>query len=301
MKDKLSSRPSILDTILPTDFDIGCRRQTFAYGYMEALTDPKTTVFTQEPQRFTEKGILDAEGTEHELDLVIAATGYDQSHLPRYPKIVNGKSMNEAMADMRSPPSYMALMLQGMPNYFNPSSAFGPLPQGNFYQSTEAFGKYMVKAINKMQIDRIISITPKDRAVDHFVRHSLAYLKRTAVMGPCVAWYKGNESDRPPALWPGARNQFIRVLDTPRFEDMDIRYENEEDIFGFMGNGWTVWDDAEKESDRTWVSSAMMPTLSDLFDCIVIRWLTFVLSHVVHGPAREDRGGEHNRETEGYR
>lgn len=184
--------------------------------------------------------------------MVIAATGYDQSHLPRYPKIVNGRSINDAMAKLRSPPSYLAVMLQGMPNYFNPSSAFGPLPQGNFYQSTEAFGRYIVKCIAKMQIDRIISITPKDRAVEHFVRHSMAYLKRTAVMGPCVAWYKGNESDRPPALWPGARNQFIRVLETPRFEDFEIRYEDEEDMFGFLGNGWTVWDDAEAESDRTW-------------------------------------------------
>lgn len=83
MKDKLSSKPEILESILPEDFDIGCRRQTFAYGYMEALTDPKTTVFTRSPQRFTANGILDADGNEHELDMVIAATGYDQSHLPR--------------------------------------------------------------------------------------------------------------------------------------------------------------------------------------------------------------------------
>ena len=143
-----------------------------------------------------------------------------------------------------------------MPNYFNPSSAFGPLPQGNFYQSAEAFTKYIVKAIEKIQIDRILSITPKDRAVDLFVRHSLAYLKRTAVMGPCVAWYKGNESDKPPALWPGARSQFIRILETPRFEDFDIMYEDEDDIFAYFGNGWTLEDDAEATSDKTWYMGA---------------------------------------------
>ena len=252
MKEKLADKPDVLESILPDDFDIGCRRQTFAYGYMEALTDPKTTVFTKIPQRFTEKGILDAEGNEHELDMVVAATGYDQSHLPRYPKLVNGKSMIEEWKNMRSPPSYMAMMMKSMPNYFNPSSAFGPLPQGNFYQSTEAFAKYMVKCIEKMQLDRIMSITPKDKAVDQFVRHSISYLKRTAVMGPCVAWYKGNESDKPPALWPGARSQFIRILETPRFEDFDIEYEDPEDMFGYMGNGWTLQDDADPETDKTW-------------------------------------------------
>ena len=156
-----------------------------------------------------------------------------------------------------------------MPNYFNPSSAFGPLPQGNFYQSAEAFCRYMVKAIEKIQIDRIMSITPKDKAVDHFVRHSNAFLKRTAVAGPCVAWYKGNESDKPPALWPGARNQFIRVMDTPRFEDFDIVYEDEDNMFAYfgkfrisaaylsytellLGNGWTLQDDGDPDADKTW-------------------------------------------------
>ena len=231
MKEKLAAKPELFESIIPEDFDIGCRRQTFAYGYMEALNDPKTTVFTKIPERFTERGILDADGNEHGLDMLIAATGYDQSHMPRYPKIVNGKHMNNEWTTLQSPPSYMALMLKDMPNYFNVSSAFGPWPQGNFYQAAEAFTKYIVKAIDKMQQDRIISIKPKDRAVEHFVRHSVAYAKRTAVMGPCVSWYKGNESDKPPALWPGARNQFIRIMETPRFEDFDIEYEDSDDMF----------------------------------------------------------------------
>ncbi|KAK0270871.1 hypothetical protein LTR35_013923 [Friedmanniomyces endolithicus] len=252
MREKLAHKPDLLETILPEGFDIGCRRQTFAYGYMEAISDPKTTVFSKPPQRLTAKGILDADGVEHELDMVIAATGYDQSHLPRFPKLVNGKSVTDFWSNPMSPPSYMAVCLKGMPNYFNPSSAYGPLPQGNYYQSSEAFTKYIVKTISKMQIDRIVSITPKDKAVDHFVRHANAFLKRTAVTGPCVAWYKGNENTAPPAIWPGARSQFLRVMETPRFEDFDMVYEDEEDMFAYFGNGWTLEDDAEEDTDKTW-------------------------------------------------
>ncbi|KAK0353916.1 hypothetical protein LTR91_008251 [Friedmanniomyces endolithicus] len=252
MREKLAHKPDLLETILPEGFDIGCRRQTFAYGYMEAISDPKTTVFSKPPQRLTEKGILDADGVEHELDMVIAATGYDQSHLPRFPKLVNGKSATDFWSNPMSPPSYMAMCLKGMPNYFNPSSAYGPLPQGNYYQSSEAFTKYIVKAISKMQIDRIVSITPKDKAVDHFVRHANAFLKRTTVTGPCVAWYKGNENTAPPAIWPGARSQFLRIMETPRFEDFDIVYEDEEDMFAYFGNGWTLEEDAEEDTDKTW-------------------------------------------------
>ncbi|KAK5124271.1 hypothetical protein LTR85_001974 [Meristemomyces frigidus] len=252
MKEKLAEKPELLERILPEDFDIGCRRQTFAYGYLEAIMDPKTTVFAKTPQRFTEHGIIDGDGVEHELDMIIAATGYDQSHLPRFPKLINGKSVTEFWEDPLSPPSYMALCLKGMPNYFNPSSAYGPLPQGNYYQSSEAFTHYIVKAIEKIQIDRILSVTPKDRAVDQFVRHANTYLKRTAVTGPCVSWYKGNDYANAPALWPGARSQFLRVLETPRFEDFEIVYEDPEDMFAYFGNGWTLEDDGDAETDKTW-------------------------------------------------
>ncbi|WPH01685.1 Hypothetical protein R9X50_00453700 [Acrodontium crateriforme] len=250
MTEKLD--PDILEQLLPKDFDIGCRRQTFAYGYLEALNDPKTTVFKRIPQRFTETGILDADGVEHELDMIIAATGYDQSHMPRFPKLVNGRSATDIWGPTKSPPSYMAMCLKGLPNYFNPSSAFGPLPQGNYFQSSEGFTKYIVKVIEKMQIDHIVSMVPKDKAVDHFVQHANAYLKRTAVSGPCAAWYKGNDYTSPPAIWPGARSQFLRIIETPRFEDFDIRYDDPEDMFSYFGNGWSLQDDGEDGGDITW-------------------------------------------------
>lgn len=44
---------------------------------------------------------------------------------------------------------------------------------------------------------------------------------------------------------------FLKVLKSPRFEDFEIRYENEEDRFGFFGNGW----DGEAhggEGDLSW-------------------------------------------------
>jgi cation diffusion facilitator CzcD-associated flavoprotein CzcO len=256
MREQLKNHPDLAEKIIPKTFGVGCRRQAFGYGYMEAITSPKTTIFRDVPQHFTASGILDANGQEHDLDIVIAATGYDQSHMPRYPKLVNGLDMRPLFAKEPSPPSYMAVMLRHMPNYFNPSSAYGPLPQGNYFQSSETFAKYIIKVLDKMQVERIVSVRPKDHAVNQWVRHANAYLKRTAVTGPCVAWYKGNDGvSRPPALWPGARLQFLKVMEFPRFEDFEIRYEDEdgEDMFGYLGNGWTLdWDAGGEGVDRMW-------------------------------------------------
>ena len=44
----------------------------------------------------------------------------------------------------------------------------------------------------------------------------------------------------------------MRILETPRFEDFDIVYEDPDNMFAYFGNGWTLEDDAEPEADKTW-------------------------------------------------
>ena len=249
METRLASKPEVLKQILPEDFEPGCRRPALAHGYLEAITDPKTTVLSSPPQRVTKKGLLDADGTEYEVDAIIVATGYDQSHLPRYPKTVNGQDMRKKWEPLDCPPSYMAVALGGMPNYFNISSAFAPL-HGTYFQASEAMVKYVVKVLNKMQVEHIRSLVPKDRAVDHFIRHANAFNERMVQSGPCAAWYK-SKSGRP-ALWPGGRSHFMEILDNPRFEDFDIQYEDEADMFSYMGNGFTLDVDGDENADKTW-------------------------------------------------
>ncbi len=74
MRQKLATVPHIANKIIPTDFDVGCRRPTPAPGYLEALSNPKVTVFTDELREMTEKGFIDAEGVEHEVDVFICVS-----------------------------------------------------------------------------------------------------------------------------------------------------------------------------------------------------------------------------------
>ncbi|KAK5735848.1 hypothetical protein LTR17_007860 [Elasticomyces elasticus] len=65
----------------------------------------------------------------------------------------------------------------------------------------------------------------------------------------CMAWYKGNEDRAPYALKPGA---MLRLSEMPRFEAFDMVYEIDEDMFAYFENGWTLEDDAKRDSDTTW-------------------------------------------------
>jgi hypothetical protein len=51
-------------------------------------------------------------------------------------------------------------------------------------------------------------------------------------------------------MYPGSRIHFLRLLENPRDEDYDYVYEDEKDMFGFMGNGFHICE--KDDSDITW-------------------------------------------------
>lgn len=84
MTDALKSRPELLEKIMPIDFDVGCRRRestsiiiatlltdlaTPGNGYLEALTGAKTTAYTEQITQITERGFIDPQGVEHDVDV----------------------------------------------------------------------------------------------------------------------------------------------------------------------------------------------------------------------------------------
>ena len=204
MEQKLAAKPEVFQQLLPTDHDAACRRPAISQGYLEALAATKTTVLKAPPVKFTETGFLDADGHEHELDVMIAATGYGDSWRSELPTFVNGENMNESWESCTYPPTYMATCVAGMPNHFSISSAYAPV-QGPWTLGTEYATKYIVNIIDKMQLERLVSIRPKQRAVDHFVKHANAMNERVAQSGPCSTWYKA--ADGRPCIWPGGRSQ----------------------------------------------------------------------------------------------
>ena len=79
MRRKLKYDERLCEKIIPKNFNPGCRRPTPAPGYLEALVAENATIFTDPIGHITEKGFVDHEGQEHEVDVIICATGFDTS------------------------------------------------------------------------------------------------------------------------------------------------------------------------------------------------------------------------------
>ena len=202
MRTLLKDQPDLLDKIMPTDFDVGCRRPTPGNGYLEALTGPKTTAYTEQLQKITKKGFIDPDGNEQEVDVIICATGFDTSYSPKYPLFVNGVDMNEKWKNRDKVPSYLSVAYAEVPNYFINGGAYCPSAHGSFFPIVSAYTDYELHIITKMQVENIKSVRPKVHATEHFLRHANTFLKRTAWTGPCSSWFKGGNIDGIPVSCP---------------------------------------------------------------------------------------------------
>lgn len=68
-------------------------------------------VYTSELQQITEKGFVDPEGKEQEVDVIICATSFDTTYKSRFPLVVNGIGKREEWKDRQHAPSYLSLAL----------------------------------------------------------------------------------------------------------------------------------------------------------------------------------------------
>ena len=116
MSKQLNNDPSLTSKMIP-DFALGCRRMTPGSGYLQSLTKENVSVITSSVVKFTEKGIIDETGQEHEVDVVICATGFNVSFTPHFEVIGRGgKSLKEEFGEL--PKTYLAVTAADFPNLF---------------------------------------------------------------------------------------------------------------------------------------------------------------------------------------
>ncbi|KAJ5707658.1 hypothetical protein N7488_007459 [Penicillium malachiteum] len=202
MSRKLAGREDLIDHLMPKNFGIGCRRPTLGNGFLESLVNPKTITFKEELAEITPTGFIAADGSHHECDIIICATGFDTSFRPQFPILCNGRNKYQTI-------SYFAV---GMV----PLAMALSVPWSKPTPTTRS------KCFEKAQVEDIKKIQVKRSAAEQFSKQADEFTKRTAYSDPCSSWFKAGDKNRKPAIWPGSRIQYLTMLQKVRFEDYEV-------------------------------------------------------------------------------
>ena len=238
MRQKLASKPGLYEALEPR-FTPGCRRLTPGPGYLEALVQDNVSLIKSGIVKITKDGIITEDGAHSKVDAIACATGFDCSHIPRFP-ILGRDGTNLATKWKQRSVAYLSHSVPGFPNYFivgGPNSATGG---GSLLLILESVMTYVVKAVEKISREHIMAMEAKHKALDSWQSYLDGYFPGTVHVDNCTSWYKINGQII--GLWPGSSLHAMKTLQNPRWEDYNYTFKDGETELNWIGNGWTQED-----------------------------------------------------------
>ncbi len=105
---------------LRPNYTVGCKRRLPSDDYYPTFLKPQVSLVTTGMERLSPKGIVDASGVEHDLDVVIYATGFHVADFTKRNMEVRGLNGRELFVDWthKGAEAYYGTTVSGYPGLF---------------------------------------------------------------------------------------------------------------------------------------------------------------------------------------
>jgi len=209
--------PKLRQALWP-DYTFGCKRVLFSSYFLQALERENVTVITEPIAAMTPAGILSADGTEHELDCVIYATGFRTTDFmfPMRVTGTGGRDLRESWS--AGAHAHLGITIAGFPSLF---VMYGPNTNtsgGSIIFYLEAQARYLRQALAQVRDRHAAAIEVRPEAQSHSDSQTQERFRGTA-WTQCDSWYR-NQSGRIVANWPGYMREYAkrtRALDLSEY------------------------------------------------------------------------------------
>ncbi|PXY35430.1 flavin-containing monooxygenase [Prauserella flavalba] len=198
IRDRIRERvhdPATAELLCPTDYPYGTKRPPLETDYYEAynrddveLVDVKANPVAE----ITPRGVRLADGTEHELDCLVLATGFDACTGPLLAMNIVGRdglALTEHWAD--GPQTYLGLMSAGFPNLFMITGPQSPSVLYNMPLAIEDHVDFAADAIAHLRQSTLDVIEPEADAERAWVEHTNELAQATLLPTSPTSWYMG--------------------------------------------------------------------------------------------------------------
>jgi cation diffusion facilitator CzcD-associated flavoprotein CzcO len=214
--------PALRDALTPR-YRMGCKRILLSDDYFRAVTRENVSLVTNGIARVEPKGLRTKDGTLHEVDAIVWATGFDVAGYmaPIALRGRGGRSLTETWKV--SPEAYLGITVSGFPNLF---ALMGPntgLGHNSMIFMIEAQARYAVQAIRAILDRNLRMLDVRESTQRAFTAELDARMKKTVWMTGCHSWYLQGTGARNSTLWPGFTFDYwwqTRRLDLSAYEQV---------------------------------------------------------------------------------
>lgn len=205
--------PSTAEKLVPQQV-IGCKRLCLDSGYFETFNRDNVSlvdVASSPIERITSGGVV-AGNAEHEVDVIVYATGFDAMTGSLLKIDIRGRQ-NKTLSDAweAGPVTYLGLNTAGFPNMFMVSGPGSPSVLTNMIMSIEQHVEWITDCISHLVSSGKATIETTEKNQDEWVAFVNAVADMT-LYPSCNSWYLG-------ANVPGKPRVFMPLIGFPTYVD----------------------------------------------------------------------------------
>ena len=196
--------PQVAAQLSPHSF-IGCKRICLDTDYYETFNRPNVTLvdISDAPiEEITQSGLRTG-GTEHALDTIVFAIGFDAMTGPLLSIDIRGRGGRTLKAKWADGPrSYLGLAMEGFPNLFSITGPSSPSVLTNMVPAIEQHVEWIAACIDHARACGRPCIEASRAAEDAWIAHHDEVAAGTLFPG-CNSWYVGaNVAGKPRKVTP---------------------------------------------------------------------------------------------------
>ena len=202
---------------LAPSYSPGCKRLLLSNDYYPALDAANAELVTEPIQELRGNAIVTGDGSQHEVDVVVFATGFRVTDNPMKDRIFGsgGRSLTDAWRDTGLT-AYLGTTTAGFPNLFLMTGPNTGIGHTSLVVMIESQIRYVIDCLRYMQERSIGAVEVRREAQDRFNEGLQDKMARTVwTTGGCASWYI-DEHGKNSTLWPDFTWRF-RLM-TRRFD-----------------------------------------------------------------------------------
>ena len=206
---------------LTPDYRPMCKRLAISPRFYRAMQRENVDLVTEAIDHAEPRGIVTRDGSLHEIDVLVFATGFDAHAYMRPMELVGEGGITLEEAWREGPRAYLTVAIPRFPNFFMLIGPHSPVGNHSLIPVAEVQAGYAMRWIGMWREGRVSTIAPTEEATRRFNEQMRSAMPSTIWVTGCRSWYIGE--DGTPEVWPWTPRRHRELLREPAVEEFDVR------------------------------------------------------------------------------
>lgn len=190
------------------DYAVGCKRRVMSDDYYPALCRDNVDLITSRVSQAKTRSLIDGDGVEHEVDVIIFGTGFAATDFLSETKVFGLRDTELHEAWSHGARTHNSMTVSGFPNMFfinGPNTGIGA---GSAAFVIECQVRYILGAIRHVRRAGAAAVDLRQDVQDADYSRLQARLAKSVYGSGCEGWYQQGPEGRIDTVYPGPLTEY---------------------------------------------------------------------------------------------